>query len=231
MFGHHRVSCAFRKLADLSSTRLLEGPVVPLGLRLGEEHHHVVGEDHHHADDEAAELAVARDGQAEREADDREHEAGRRDRELLLDGIDFRVRREPALQLGLSILAQLGDGLLVDAAGELGAPEHVLRVQGHREVLGPGPGLGLPRLSRGVPGAVREDQIDPAVLAAQDQAPAFGEVELRGVRLTWCWPPARPSSRRRCSARRARRAPSPESPRRTPAGGCRSRPSCSSRRR
>ncbi len=151
---------------------------MPLGLRLGDEHHDVVGENHDHADDEAAQLAVPRHGKAQREADDGEHEARHGDRELLLDVIDLGVRGEPGAQLGLPVLAQLPNRFLGDPAGELSAPEHVLRIQRHRQVVGPGVGLGLAGLSRGVPRAVRQDQIDPSIRTAEHQTPPLGEVEL-----------------------------------------------------
>ena len=57
--------------------------------------------------------------QPERHADDREDEAGGREREPLLDGLHLLVRRQPVLQLVGGLLLELRDGQLVDAAQQL----------------------------------------------------------------------------------------------------------------
>ena len=60
--------------------------------RLAEPEQHVVDEDDADADDEARQLAVAAVGGAERQADQAEHQARKRNRELLLDLEQLAVR-------------------------------------------------------------------------------------------------------------------------------------------
>ena len=94
--------------------------------RLGQVEQDVVGEDHRDPDDEAGELAVAGDAQAERHADDGEDEAGGREGEPLLDRLHLLVRRAAVRQLVVGLLPQLGDGQLVHAAQQLGTAENTL---------------------------------------------------------------------------------------------------------
>ena len=59
--------------------RVFGGNAVALGGRFGEEHRDVVGENHPDPDDEAAELTVLGNPQAERQRDHAKDEAGDRD--------------------------------------------------------------------------------------------------------------------------------------------------------
>ena len=121
MFGTHRARCA---------TAWLPGGVVPLHVGLCQEHHDVVREDHGDADDETGELAVACDRQAEGQADDGKHEAGRWNRELLLDVHDLGMGRNAVLDLRGDVLPKLLNRLLRQPPGQFRPPEYGIRIQG-----------------------------------------------------------------------------------------------------
>ena len=96
-----------------------------LGQRRSEVQRDVVGEDHAEAEDEAAKLAVAAVGRAEREADHAEDEAGHRDRELPVDRHDLVVRRLAVPSISRRARLQFGDrhlGIALRAARRAETP-------------------------------------------------------------------------------------------------------------
>ena len=108
-----------------------------LGQRLAAEHQHVVGEDDADAQPEAGELAVLAGGHAEREADEREHEARDGQREPLVDLHDLVVRRESAgLHLG-RFRPQLGERHFPQAAPRTVGGEDVFGIETQQHLVEP----------------------------------------------------------------------------------------------
>ena len=196
-----------------------------LGHRLGEKHHDVVGEDDADADDEAGELAVAGDAEPERQADDREDEAGDRERELLLDRHDLVVRRLCPAGLRLDVLPELGDGLLGEAAWQVDRRKHrsgsrrMMRSWGKRVGHATRPAWwsssGCRRSGRARPSAWPVEH-EPAVPARKSSTASGFVVSATSTSFQ----PAAPAR-----LRRAGTAPSSGNPGRRPAAGRRFRPS------
>ena len=138
-----------------------------------------------------------------RQADQAEHQARDRERELLLQRDDFRVRRHPHLDLLRRVGAQFADGLLVGAfldAAPAGRPPRgsarpvfTARTGGCRSALRRAGRVRVPSC---------EHQIDGPLGAVDDQPAALGEVDRSSSR----W-------RRDVSATRSRRQPASPGPR------------------
>ena len=145
---------------------------------------HVVREDDADAQREARELAVLAVADAERQANQRQHEARRRQRELLLDRVELAVVDRPVRGVLGRGLAQLGDGYLVVAFDDLRPREHGVGVHVEHLVLEGGPVVrfGLAGIRR-VHGAVLEHQLDLAPGAIDRQPALPREVHRRLIRL------------------------------------------------
>ena len=162
--------------------RVFGGNAVALGCRLGEEHRDVVGENHPDPDDEAAELAVLGDAQAERQRDDAKDEACDRDRELGVNRHDLVVRRFLAAHLVGDVFAQAVDGLFGEAAGEIHRRKHRIGIQPDDDLLEL-PDARHPRARRRVVDSVVQDQLDRPLGWIQDDSAVSGHVGFDRVRL------------------------------------------------
>ncbi len=147
----------------------------------GPPEHDVVDEDDADADDEAGQLAVAAVGGAERQADQAEHQARHRDRELLVDRHQLVVRRQslPASSAARArssamviSLSPLGGALLGNTDSGFRLRQHAIE----REHLV------LPVRIRGVARAVFEHHFDRRLLAVDEHAPVPGQVDGRATR-------------------------------------------------
>ncbi len=137
-------------------------------------------------DDEARDLAFARDRHPEREADDREHQAGDRERELLLYRHLLLVDGDTGLLLRGDLFAQLRDRQLVDAAHQLEVRKDRVGVELDGQVLVEAVRLDVLPVRRAVrvPRSVLQHERDGLLLAVQEQTPFVRHVQDRLVRLT-----------------------------------------------
>src|SRR5207253_5306896 len=115
-------------------------------------------------------------GGAEREADNAEHQAGDRNRELPVDGHDLVVRRRARLLELRRALPQLGDGHLGIAFGWPASWKDDVRIDGDdlpRELDHLIRTVRVRRVAR----AVLEDHLDGALLRVEHDAPVPDEID------------------------------------------------------